>query len=245
MAEKVPVIELFGPVYQGEGPLVGTKTWFLRTGGCDYLCSKCDSMHAVDPEQVKANRTLMSKAEIVDRLVEGMNKTSSDWVTFSGGNPVMWDLTEVVERLQGFGKSVAVETQGSLWRNWIAQCDSVVISPKGPGMGYGELDDLDNFMVKAFAYPLEEVLVFKIPILELPDIAFAKKVAVKYPSIPMFLSVGNQTPPMQHFDQPTMALAILRWAKVVEEKILQIPELRHVRVFPQQHVLVYGNEKGR
>ena len=33
---KVPVIEIFGPTIQGEGMVVGQKTMFVRTAGCDY-----------------------------------------------------------------------------------------------------------------------------------------------------------------------------------------------------------------
>ena len=42
------VVEIFGPTIQGEGALIGEPTVFVRTGGCDYRCSWCDSLHAVD-----------------------------------------------------------------------------------------------------------------------------------------------------------------------------------------------------
>jgi 7-carboxy-7-deazaguanine synthase len=245
MADKIPVIEMFGPVYQGEGPLVGTKTWFLRTGGCDYLCKHCDSLHAVLPEQVKANRTLMTKQELMSQLLEGMNKTATSWLTLSGGNPVMWDLTEVIEYLHANGKYIAVETQGSVWRDWVASCDSIVISPKGPGMGYGQLDDLNEFLNKLSRYPVEEVTALKIPLLSIFDIPFAKKVAKAYPEMELFLSVGNCMAPATHFGIDDMRRHILDWARDLMEEVLAEPELANARIFPQQHVLVYGNEKGR
>ena len=33
---KIPVLEIFGPTIQGEGMVVGQKTMFIRTAGCDY-----------------------------------------------------------------------------------------------------------------------------------------------------------------------------------------------------------------
>ncbi len=36
-----PIMEIFGPVVQGEGALIGKPTHFVRFGGCDYRCSWC------------------------------------------------------------------------------------------------------------------------------------------------------------------------------------------------------------
>ena len=44
----IRVSEIFGPTIQGEGALIGQPTIFVRTGGCDYRCSWCGTMHAVD-----------------------------------------------------------------------------------------------------------------------------------------------------------------------------------------------------
>ena len=40
---KLPVLEIFGPTFQGEGRAIGQKTMFVRTAGCDYHCDWCDS----------------------------------------------------------------------------------------------------------------------------------------------------------------------------------------------------------
>ena len=39
MPSKIPVLEIFGPTIQGEGRVIGRKTMFVRTAGCDYRCS--------------------------------------------------------------------------------------------------------------------------------------------------------------------------------------------------------------
>ena len=39
---KLPVLEIFGPTFQGEGRAIGQKTMFVRTAGCDYHCDWCD-----------------------------------------------------------------------------------------------------------------------------------------------------------------------------------------------------------
>ena len=41
-------------------------------------------------------------------------------MVLSGGNPALLQLGELVEQLQAAGQQVAVETQGSMWRDWLA-----------------------------------------------------------------------------------------------------------------------------
>lgn len=48
MAKGIPVLEIFGPTIQGEGMVIGQKTMFVRTAGCDYSCSWCDSAFTWD-----------------------------------------------------------------------------------------------------------------------------------------------------------------------------------------------------
>lgn len=131
--KTVPVIEVFGPTIQGEGTMIGVKTMFVRFGGCDYRCGKCDSMHAVDPQAVKKNAHWMTQKQIAEILLQARVDTGVEWVTLSGGNPTMWDLQELTELLEG-KMNIAVETQGSIWRDWLRNVTQLTISPKGPGM---------------------------------------------------------------------------------------------------------------
>ena len=55
-----PVIEVFGPTIQGEGAEAGLPTHFVRFGGCDYRCSWCDTMYAVDPAVLWATAERLS-----------------------------------------------------------------------------------------------------------------------------------------------------------------------------------------
>lgn len=132
---KLPVIEVFGPTIQGEGAMIGVKTMFVRMGGCDFRCAKCDSLHAVIPAAVKKNKTMMTQEEIGALLHKARQETGVEWVTISGGNPAIWDLTYLVQICQAMGMKVAVETQATVWHDWIAHCDQITLSPKSPGMG--------------------------------------------------------------------------------------------------------------
>src|SRR6478752_6895841 len=115
----LPVIEIFGPTVQGEGPDMGRPAYFVRFGGCDFRCTWCDSMHAVEPALVRASATAMSAPEIADRLGA-------------------LEAGPLVDILHESGYEVAVETQGSRWREWLGGVDRLVVSPKGPSSGMGQ-----------------------------------------------------------------------------------------------------------
>src|SRR4051812_48360749 len=104
-ARTFPVVEMFGPVVQGEGPMGGTLTHFVRFGGCGYRCTWCDSLYAVLPEEWK-DAPKLTAGEIVDDVC---NLPGAPWVTLSGGNPAMYHLGDVVNDLHFLGYAVAVE----------------------------------------------------------------------------------------------------------------------------------------
>ena len=85
----IAVSEIFGPTVQGEGSVIGKPTVFVRTGGCDYRCSWCDSKFAVLPE-FRSTWPRMSPEEVfaeVKRL-----SPCPILVTLSGGNPALQPL---------------------------------------------------------------------------------------------------------------------------------------------------------
>lgn len=136
--KKLPIIELFGPTIEGEGKLIGKQTFFIRFGLCDYKCRRCDSMHAVDPNLVKALAAWKTQEEIFAALKEhakSMNAEHIKNVTFSGGNPAIHDLSDLCHLLVQDGWKIFVETQGTKHPAWFSLCNEIVCSPKSPGMG--------------------------------------------------------------------------------------------------------------
>src|SRR5215469_8996968 len=76
-----PIIEIFGPVLQGEGRMIGAQTLFVRTGYCDHRCRWCDTLYAVEPAQVQAEAEWLTVDVIVERLDALSQHTP--WVTLS------------------------------------------------------------------------------------------------------------------------------------------------------------------
>jgi 7-carboxy-7-deazaguanine synthase len=260
-ALKIPLIEHYGPVLQGEGLLIGRPTYFVRLGACDYVCKKCDSMMAVDPKQIEQEAEVMSAAEIADRVLDELRRTRVRLVTLSGGNPALWDMTAFVERLHEEGHLVAIETQGTVYKPWIAACDFVTISPKGPGMIDDWREGLNRF--RQFLNALETNreshwagVTVKIPVFSRPDLYFAREVIellnVKFMGrtfrrFPVYLSHGNDFPPGQSEipEQDLTCELIQSYNRMADIILSEYPDLTDCAFLPQLHVWCHGNERGK
>jgi 7-carboxy-7-deazaguanine synthase len=236
-----PVVEIFGPTIQGEGAMAGAVTHFIRFGGCDFGCWWCDSAHAVLPVNVRGADRL-SVEDILDRLKILPGKPL--WVTLSGGNPALHDLELLTDELHFRGFRVAIETQGSKWRDWINNVDQMTISPKPPSSGQTN-KDFPQFMrqVVAKANPI-----LKVPILNEEDFNFAKRLHAMYSWYPFYLSVVNLMGGL-HGDFGGGVIDTLetyakrfRW---LAELTSRDSDMGAVRVIPQLHVFAWGNDRGR
>ena len=229
--KQFPVIEIFGPTIQGEGSLIGVPTMFVRFGGCDYRCHWCDSLYAVLPEEVKKNSTRMTVEQIVEKVSQGSQ--FCEWVTYSGGNPLLHDLGELTDALHASGRKVAVETQGTIYRDWVERVDLLVVSPKPPSSGMTtDFTKLERFM----QHPN---VALKIVVFDDTDFEYAVYVRQKFsdPSIPLTLQVGNAVGK----DTLSNLVEKLRW---LIERAVKDKRLFNVRVLPQLHVWVWGNQRG-
>lgn len=255
--KKVPLVECFGPTIQGEGAVIGQQTYFLRFGLCDFECKMCDSMHAVDPAQVKQNAKWLTQHEIFELLKahrSAQGEYSTKWVTFSGGNPCIHDLTELVQSLTDDDWYIAVETQGTLCPNWLYGCDVVTVSPKGPGMGENcDLQILDKFM-KGFHW--QDGVNIKIVVFDERDLEFAKSIYERYILVKrdinedqFYLSLGNPYPPGKEVvgednSGRTLRDRLMTAYEHLLPQIMYHPVLNRVKFLPQLHVLVWGNKQG-
>lgn len=232
-------MEIFGPTIQGEGPHVGRVTHFVRFGGCDYRCSWCDTPDAVLPERVR-QADLFSEHEIVMRLLA---LGRAPMVVLSGGNPALWDLAALVDRLEQFYDVIAVETQGSRWQDWLGRVQSLVVSPKPPSSGeVSPRNDAQftSFMTRASSLPAG-LMVLKVVVFNDEDLDWAKTVHTTYPDVPFYLSVGTDQDDATYGD--TVAAVGTRFAWLCE-RVVPDPAWADVVVLPQLHVVAWGHKTG-
>lgn len=243
MSQLIPVSEIYGPVCQGEGPLAGRPTVFLRLGGCDYHCSWCDSLYAVEPKYVK-DWTRMSAHDIVQSVTALVPIPSPPWghVTISGGNPLIHDLTDLLVK---FGQSrtlIAIETQGTIYHEFAAtMVDTLVLSPKPPSSGNVTDPDhgpLHRFINMRHHDPrLQTALKVVIDLLDDRDVRYAREIRKRFPMTPMWLQAMTDVGK----DSPSDLIDKL---DVLQELILNDSILYSCQASIQQHVLIHGHKRG-
>lgn len=241
-ARPIPVLEIFGPTVQGEGMVIGQKTMFVRTAGCDYHCSWCDSAFTWDGSS-KEHIRLLSARDIWEELLSlGGNRFSH--VTLSGGNPALLpQLGELVRLLHQQGMEVAVETQGSRWQDWLAEIDQVTLSPKPPSSGMEtDWQVLDEIARRLSRRPAPLSLSLKVVVFDEADLIYAESVHQRYPQIDLYLQVGN--PDVHRMDISNHASDLLQRYEWLIDRVMMTSSMNKVRILPQLHALVWGNKRG-
>ncbi|MBE0454941.1 7-carboxy-7-deazaguanine synthase QueE [Roseovarius autotrophicus] len=251
VSDAIRVSEIFGPTIQGEGALIGVPTVFVRTGGCDYRCAWCDSLHAVDAEY-RHEWTPMQAAGIMAEVAR-LSGGRPLLVTLSGGNPAIQPLGPLIEMGRAQGYRFAMETQGSVARDWFAGLDMLVLSPKPPSSGMTVDWDMFEACLSASGRALPGVaagrgakpdVVLKIVIFDETDYLWAREVAARYPALPLVLQPGNHTPPPPEDDS-----AVVDHEGIAERMRWLVGRVTAdgwyaARVLPQLHVTLWGNRRG-
>lgn len=111
-ADTLPISEVFGPTYQGEGPSSGRLAAFVRLGGCNLTCFGCDTPFTWDGlhYDLRAELTPMTVADILDRLPD------TGLVVISGGEPTLYQDRQAMADLVftlAVNRDVEVETNGT------------------------------------------------------------------------------------------------------------------------------------
>lgn len=251
MKNTIPILEIFGPTIQGEGPNVGARCIFVRVKGCDFKCSFCDSKFTWNSEQSYTQDFSIYDLSIT--LLRRCRESNCKRIILTGGNPCLYNFTQVLLNLNGEGIKVDVETQGSLFPLWLAYIDTIVFSPKPPSSGMPDTyDKIVKYLDDHKTEPLKVAI--KIPVFNDKDIEFARKYAKfvnEYmhshceshykPDVKMYLSVGNSDVDTTE----SIRDRVLSDYEKLLNKINEFPEdFENIYILPQIHTLVWGNKQG-
>ncbi len=239
---KIPVMEIFGPTIQGEGAVIGQKTMFVRTAGCDYSCSWCDSAFTWDGSG-KEQITMMTAEEIWTEL-KRLGGDGFSFVTISGGNPALLkNLDELIALFKENEVTIGIETQGSRWQDWFYDIDELTISPKPPSSKMvTDFEILDKILVHLKNNQNEQHVSLKVVIFNDEDYEFAKKIHQRYPDVPFFFQVGNDD--ITTMDNAQLISKLLQKYEWLINKVISDGEVKNAKVLPQLHTYIWGNKRG-
>lgn len=114
----LPLMEEFYTI-QGEGGHTGTAAYFIRIGGCDVGCHWCDVKESWNAE--------LHPPTLIDTIVTNA-KSYAKTVVVTGGEPLMWDMNPLTQRLKSSGLKTHIETSGAY--NLTGDWDWICLSPK-------------------------------------------------------------------------------------------------------------------
>lgn len=219
---------------------IGKPTVFVRTGGCDYYCSWCDSKFAVLPE-FRDTWKRMAPEEIFAKIRELSPRPIL--VTLSGGNPALQPFAPLIQLGKREGYGFTIETQGTLARDWFSDLDYLTLSPKPPSPGMET--DWEKLTRCIAAGGPETETVMKVVVFDEWDYIYAREVGFRFPDVPMYLQVGNDDPPGPEATdktEPGIGKLLERYEWLAEEVVAD--GWNEATVLPQLHVLIWGNKRG-
>ena len=116
--EILPLMEAFYSL-QGEGFYKGTAAYFIRLGGCDVGCHWWDVKESWAAE---AHPLVPVDTIVTDALAH------SKTMIITGGEPLMWNLDLLTEKLRAAGARTHIETSGA--HPLSGTFDWICLSPK-------------------------------------------------------------------------------------------------------------------
>ena len=105
---------------QGEGYNSGKACYFIRLGGCDVGCVWCDVKESWD---ASAHPSVS-----IEDMVSFVKSANAERVVITGGEPLMYDLTDLTKAFKDASIKTLLETSGAypLSGSW----DWICVSPK-------------------------------------------------------------------------------------------------------------------
>lgn len=116
--QMLPLMEEFYTI-QGEGFHTGTAAYFIRIGGCDVGCHWCDVKESWNAD--------LHPPTAIEKIAENATKYA-DTVVVTGGEPLMWDMNPLTQKLKTKNLRIHIETSGAYALSGI--WDWICLSPK-------------------------------------------------------------------------------------------------------------------
>ena len=134
MSSKLNISEIFYSI-QGESSYAGFSCIFIRLSGCNLRCTYCDAEYTWEKGEELDIATILST----------VNNYPCDLVEVTGGEPLYQkNCPELLTKLIQQGKSVLLESNGSIVIEPVPKDVITILDVKCPDSGSGGTFHLDN-----------------------------------------------------------------------------------------------------
>lgn len=235
--DTLPVAEIFGPTWQGEGNHAGRTAVFIRLGHCNLDCSWCDTPETWDRNRFNLKQTCpdVASASIIDTI---NRHPETELLVVTGGEPLIWQKTtafHTVLKSASCTREIHVETNGTLTptRETLDTVEWFTVSPKLSSSGVPKPRRIKDAALKEFSLLAWEEgrAVFKFVASDNADIDEITSLAeqFKIPPSSVWVMPEGTTPEAVIANHRTIAPEALR---------------RGYNTTTRLHTLIWGNEKG-
>jgi len=229
---------------QGEGVYIGTPMSFVRLAGCNLRCKWCDTKYALGKGKEVDEKHIVRSLKFPD-------------VCITGGEPLLQDVSRLVDLLHYDYHKVHIETNGTIIPKKLPEIDVWTISPKLTNSGMR-----NRWKVETLASLIEQIrdegykLQLKFVIVEPEDMLEAldvlEEIEQELHGTLFFADVVFQ-PEGSCLRQPTAnTLGTPFFNYILKLKMMtkmtQVHSKRfnqyNIRILPQLHIMMYGQKRG-
>jgi 7-carboxy-7-deazaguanine synthase len=188
-ATVLTVNEIFGPTFQGEGPLAGQCAMFIRLFGCSLRCQWCDTAWTWDPArfELTGEQHPMTVPTILDRL----RPYQPGLIVITGGEPLLQQqaLVTLCEGIREarIAAAIQIETSGTVppLPALTAAVSMYCVSPKLANSGMRLHQRIRPVVLRQFA--LSGKAVFKFVACGCEDLDEIAQITASYGLVPVWV----------------------------------------------------------
>jgi len=188
---------------------------------------------------------MMTVSQIWEELTSHWDGQAPPYVVLTGGNPAMQPHLGDLMRVRPGQSRWSIETQGSVWHSWIADCDRIVLSPKLKSANQVQTPEtFEAFLNNIWRADRKKLVSIKVVVFERSDV---REAIDGYFEVGRRLGVQEFVLSVGTIAGDTSELVLARYRDIVEDVKHYKTALQPfpvVRVTPQNHVLLWGHERG-
>jgi 7-carboxy-7-deazaguanine synthase len=223
--QSIPICETFTSI-QGEGSNVGKIQFFIRAATCDMHCKICDSKYSWKKYQRRKKLT---------QLVEEAKASGVQSVCLTGGEIAQFRdrLVALVGMLRVCDFDIILQTNGLHYYRGFELIHTVSMDMKTPCTG----EKSDESLIPNLK-PKDEI---KTLVQDMKDYEYS----VKLNKLTSRLGIRHILQPLNLVGQDTANSLLKKYKWLCDMVVKDRRWGSNVRVIPQMHILLWGNERKR